>query len=53
MKKLMELVKREDGVTAPEYALIAALIAVVIIGAVTALGGAIERTFTNIAGRMP
>jgi len=53
MKKLMELVKREDGVTAPEYALIAALIAVVIIGAVTALGGAIQRTFTNIAGRMP
>ncbi len=38
MKKLMELVKREDGVTAPEYALIAALIAVVIIGAVTLLG---------------
>ena len=35
MKKLMELIKREDGVTAPEYALIAALIAVVIIGAVT------------------
>ena len=53
MKKLMELVKREDGVTAPEYALIAALIAVVIIGAVTALGGAIQRTFTNIAGQMP
>lgn len=53
MKKLMELVKREEGVTAPEYALIAALIAVVIIGAVTLLGGAIERTFTTIAGEMP
>jgi pilus assembly protein Flp/PilA len=53
MKKLMELVKREDGVTAPEYALIAALIAVVIIGAVTLLGQAIEGTFTDIATSMP
>ena len=38
MKKFMELIKREDGVTAPEYALIAALVAVFIIGAVTLLG---------------
>jgi pilus assembly protein Flp/PilA len=53
MKKLMELVTREDGVTAPEYALIAALIAVVIIGAVTLLGEAVERTFNTIAGEMP
>jgi pilus assembly protein Flp/PilA len=53
MKKLMELLKREDGVTAPEYALIAALIAVVIIGAVTLLGQAIEGTFTDIAASMP
>ena len=35
MKKFMELIKREDGVTAPEYALIAALIAGVIILVVT------------------
>ena len=48
MKKLMELIKREDGVTAPEYALIAALIAVVIIGAVTALGGSLGQTFDTI-----
>ena len=47
MKKVMELVKKEDGVTAPEYALIAALIAVVIIGAVTLLGQAVERTPWN------
>ena len=37
------------GVTAIEYALIAALIAVVIITAVTALGTKISTTFTNIA----
>jgi pilus assembly protein Flp/PilA len=53
MRKLMELFKKEDGVTAPEYALIAALIAVVIIGAVTLLGEAIEGTFTDIAESMP
>ena len=53
MRKLIELVKREDGVTAPEYALIAALIAGVIIGAVTLLGGQISATFNNIAGQMP
>ena len=53
MKKLMELIKREDGVTAPEYALIAALIAVVIIGAVGILGGKITSTFTAISNKMP
>ena len=50
MKKIMELLKREDGVTAPEYALIAALIAVVIIAAVTALGDAVSGAFDSIAG---
>ena len=53
MKKLIELVKKEDGVAAPEYALIAALIAGVIIGAVTLLGGQISATFDNISGQMP
>ena len=48
MKKLMELIKREDGVTAPEYALIASLVAVAIIAAVTALGGSISGAFDSI-----
>jgi pilus assembly protein Flp/PilA len=38
------------GVTALEYGLIAALIAVVIIGGVTSLGGQLNTAFTNIAG---
>lgn len=46
MNKLTQFVtkfaREEDGVTAIEYGLIAALIAVVIIGAVTAVGGADE-----------
>ena len=49
MKYFMELVKREDGVTAPEYALIAALVAVVIIGAVTLLGTNVQAGFNAIA----
>jgi pilus assembly protein Flp/PilA len=49
MEKLMKLFKQEDGVTAPEYALIAALVAVVIILAVTALGTNVRDAFQRIA----
>ena len=48
MKKLMRFLKDEDGVTAIEYGLIAALIAVVIIVAVTAVGGALRDTFEDV-----
>ena len=40
----------ESGVTAIEYGLIAALIAVVIVGAVTLLGTNLSTTFTAIGG---
>jgi pilus assembly protein Flp/PilA len=40
------------AVTAIEYALIAALIAVVIIGAVTTLGGQISKTFNTVASEL-
>lgn len=49
MKKLMELLQQEDGVTSSEYALIAALIAVVIIAGVRALGSSLSNSFTSIA----
>ncbi|KKB76718.1 hypothetical protein VW35_18400 [Devosia soli] len=38
----------ESGATAIEYGLIAALISVVIIGAVTTLGGTLNGVFTTI-----
>jgi len=41
-------VRDEDGVTAIEYGLIAALIAVVIIGAVTTVGNKLNSVFTTI-----
>lgn len=40
----------ESGATAIEYGLIAALIAVVIIGAVTAVGTGLSGTFNSVAG---
>ncbi len=53
MKKLMNLIKGEEGVTAIEYGLIAALIAVVIIAAVTAVGTSLNTTFTTVSGSLP
>ena len=42
-------VRDESGATAIEYGLIAALIAVVIIGAVTAVGTKLSTTFTTVS----
>jgi len=39
----------ESGATAIEYGLIAALIAVVIIGAVTVVGTSLSTTFTSVS----
>ncbi len=56
MKNLMNSMKSflhdEEGVTAIEYGLIAALIAVVIIAAVTLVGENLEGIFNYIAGEL-
>ena len=44
--------KDESGATAIEYGLIAALIAVVIIGAATTLGSNVSKTFSTIANNV-
>ena len=46
------LVKDESGVTAIEYALIAALIAVAAIAAFTLVGTNLSTTFSTIAGKL-
>ncbi len=46
------LIQDEEGATALEYGLLAALIAAVIIGAVTTLGEVVGTTFNNIAASM-
>lgn len=48
MEELRSFIKREDGASAIEYALIAGLIAVVIITAVKALGIEISTLFESI-----
>ena len=45
-------VASESGVTAVEYGLIAARIAVVIIGAVTALGTSLNSTFSSVGSAL-
>ncbi len=52
MKKLLGFLKEEDGVTAIEYGLIAALIAVGIITAVTAIGTKLGTTFTSVSSNL-
>ena len=44
--------KDESGATAIEYGLIAALIAVVIITGVTAVGTSLSTTFVNLSGSL-
>jgi len=54
--KLVQFIKNfgqeEDGVTAIEYGLIAALIAVVIIGAVTSVGTNLKAVFQEVADKL-
>jgi pilus assembly protein Flp/PilA len=45
---LKRFLKNEDGATAIEYGLIAALIGVAIIGAVSAVGGSLQDTFDSV-----
>ena len=45
---LARFLQREDGPTAVEYAVMLALIIVVVIGAVTALGSNANTTFTSV-----
>lgn len=56
MSKIISAVKTfvadENGVTAIEYGLIAALVGVALIGGATALGGKLSASFTYIASQM-
>lgn len=48
MKFIKNFMQEEDGVTAIEYGLIAALIAIVIIGSTTAVGNQLDLVFTKV-----
>ncbi|MBD0273552.1 MAG: Flp family type IVb pilin [Acetobacteraceae bacterium] len=49
---LRNLLKNEDGATAIEYGLIAALVAVAIIGVLTALGNSLFTTFNTVSTKL-
>jgi pilus assembly protein Flp/PilA len=51
-KALATLLADQNGATAIEYALIASLIAVAIIGALTVLGTGISSTFAEVSGKL-
>lgn len=52
MKTMIRLMKAEEGATAIEYGLIAALISVAAIAAMTALGGSLSALFTTVSGKL-
>jgi pilus assembly protein Flp/PilA len=49
---LMNLWRNEDGATAIEYGLIAALIAVAAISAMQLVGSSLTATFNNVASKL-
>lgn len=52
MKAIQKFIRDEQGVTAIEYGLIAALIAVVIIAAVKLVGTELDKTFDTIGSKL-
>jgi pilus assembly protein Flp/PilA len=51
-RNLRSIIRDNKGATAIEYGLIAALIAVAAIGAMTSLGTKLGRTFNNVSGNL-
>ena len=52
MKFLNKLIRDEAGATAIEYGLIAALIAVAAVSAMSTLGGKLNSTFNNVSSNL-
>jgi pilus assembly protein Flp/PilA len=52
MSSIARFISNKSGATAIEYGLIAALIAVVIIGAVTVVGTSLSTTFTTVSSNL-
>ena len=53
MKEFIAFFRDEEGASAIEYGLIAALIAVAIIAAVGLVGNSLSNVFSNIASALP
>ena len=52
LRTLIRFAKDEDGATAIEYGLIAALVSVAAIGALTAMGGSLASMFNTVSSSL-
>ena len=52
MKNISQFIKQQDGATAIEYALIAALIAIAGIAAMTTLGNNVRNSFSKVSSTL-
>ena len=52
MRNFIKLLRDNEGATAIEYGLIAALIAVAAIGAMTSVGSKLGTTFNNVSDKL-
>lgn len=52
MEKMVKLFKDESGQGMAEYGLILALVALVVIGALTLLGGGLDTIFGNVTDKL-
>ena len=52
MSKFMSFIKNESGATAIEYGLLASLIAVAIIAAVTTVGSGVGNSFNKVGAKL-
>ncbi len=52
INKFYNFIREDEGATAIEYGLIASLISVVIIAAITLVGGNLQNTFNTVAGSL-
>ncbi len=52
LNNILRFVREEEGATAPEYGLMVALIAAVIVGTVTVIGTQLNAVFTLVSGAL-
>jgi pilus assembly protein Flp/PilA len=53
MNRVKDFIQSEDGPTATEYAVMLALIIIIALGAISALGTKVSTVFTNIESNLP
>ena len=53
INRIKNFVREDEGATATEYAVMLALIIVIALGAISALGTKVSGTFANIESQMP